>query len=244
MQSVIIWKHIVKDVDIQTYISNCGIQWKFITDYAPWKGGFYERLVGLTKRSLRKTLGRSKMSDKELVTIIAEIEAILNSRPLTYVDADINSGCALTPSHFFSLNQKTGCPPVNIEDINLIDSSTKLIEAWKKGQNRLDNFWNVWSTEYLHVLRERKSIQLKPIKGEVRRKPKVNEIVIVNEENQPRGRWKLAKVQKLIISDIDQKCRGVQLLLPSGLLIKRPLKLIYPLEMNDDSDVQGENSAS
>ena len=185
-----IWKHIVRDNDVQTYVANSGIHWKFIIDYAPWKGGFYERLVGLTKRNLHKSLGKSKLSHKELITIITEIEAIINSRPLTYVDADINSGHALTPSHFLSLNQKTGCPNIDTGDVNLVDSSTKLIEMWKRGQDRLDNFWNVWSTEYLHVLKERKATKLKPVKGEVRGKPELGEIVIVKEENQHRGRWR------------------------------------------------------
>ena len=239
-----IWKHIVRDNDVQSYVANGGIQWKFITDYAPWKGGFYERLVGLTKRSLRKSLGKSKLSNKELITIITEIEAIINSRPLTYVDADINSGYALTPSHFISLNQKTGCPNIDTGDVNLVDSSTKLIEMWKRGQNRLDNFWNVWSTEYLNVLRERKVTKLKPVKGEVRRKPEVCEIVIIKEENQPRGRCKIAKVQRLIISEIDNKHRAAQLLLPSGLMIKRPFKFIYPIEMNDETNIEEEKHAS
>ena len=172
-----IWKHIVRDVDVQSYIANHGIQWKFITEYAPWKGGFYERLVGLTKRSLRKALGRLKASRTELLTIITEVEAILNGRPLTYIDADINSGHALTPAHFLSLNQKTGYPDVDINDVNLIDSSTKLVEIWKKGQDQLNNFWKIWLTEYLQGLRERKSYKLKPVKGEVRRKPIIGEII-------------------------------------------------------------------
>ena len=240
-----IWKHVVRDVDIQSYVANEGIQWKFITDMAPWKGGFYERLVGLTKRSLRKALGRSKASNQELVTIISECEAIINSRPLTYVDADINSGHSLTPGHFLSLNQKTGYPNIEIRDSNTIDLGTKLIKMWKTGQDQLSNFWNIWLTEYLQVLRERKTYQLKPIKGEVRRKPNVGETVIIKEEYQPRGKWKLATVQRLIESDVDKKHRAAQLLLPSGLLIKRPFKLIFPLEMNnDDKDEEGKNNAS
>ena len=178
------------------------------------------------------------------MTIITKIEAIINSRPLTYVQADINSGYALTPSHFLSLNQKTGCPNIDTGVVNLVDSSTKLIEMWKRGQDRLDNFWNVWSTEYLHVLREKKATKLKPVKGEVRRKPELGEIVIVKEENQHRGRWKIAKVQRLIISEIDNKHRAVQLLLPSRLMIKRPFKFIYSIEMNDETNIEEEKLVS
>ena len=51
-----VWKQVIRSEDVQNYISNSAIHWKFITELAPWMGGFYERLVGLVKRSLRKTL--------------------------------------------------------------------------------------------------------------------------------------------------------------------------------------------
>jgi hypothetical protein len=57
----IVWSDIVQSEDIFTYSSNTGIKWRFITERAPWMGGFYERLVGLTKRSLRKAIGKMLM---------------------------------------------------------------------------------------------------------------------------------------------------------------------------------------
>ena len=51
----------------------------------------------------------------------------------------------------------------------------------------------------------RESCQLRPIKGEVRRLPKIGECVIVKEDLQPRGKWKIARVDKLLNSDIDKK---------------------------------------
>lgn len=75
------------------YAVGQGIQWKFIVELAPWMGGFYERMVGLTKRSLQKT------TEKQLVMILAEVEAVINSHPLVYVDDDnhdINSELTLT----------------------------------------------------------------------------------------------------------------------------------------------------
>ncbi|CAC5363808.1 unnamed protein product [Mytilus coruscus] len=52
-----VWENtIIKNEIVQNYMSSYGIQCKFITELAPWMGGFYERLVGLVKRCLRKTL--------------------------------------------------------------------------------------------------------------------------------------------------------------------------------------------
>ena len=76
-----IWMNSTNMEDIQSFVSNKGIQWKYIVDYAPWTGGFYERMVGMTKRALKKSLGKSNANGIELRTLLVEIEAMLNTRP-------------------------------------------------------------------------------------------------------------------------------------------------------------------
>ena len=85
---------------ISTFLTNRAVKWQFITERAPWWGGFYERLVGSVKRCLKKTLGKASLNYIELNTILTEVEAVLNSRPLTYTYTDIEDGSPLTPSHF------------------------------------------------------------------------------------------------------------------------------------------------
>ena len=51
----------------------------------PLGGRFYERLVGMVKKSMKKAIGRKHYSLEHLITLLTEIEAVLNSRPLTYV---------------------------------------------------------------------------------------------------------------------------------------------------------------
>ena len=70
-------------------LSRKGVTWRFIPKRAPWFGGFWERLIGLTKASIKKVLGRSYVSLLDLQTIVVEVEAILNDRPLTYVSSDL-----------------------------------------------------------------------------------------------------------------------------------------------------------
>ena len=165
--------------EVQSFMSSKSITWKFVTEYAPWQGGFYERLVGMTKRSLRKSLGRSKVSGSELYTLLTEIEAMLNSRPLVYLDDDINSEEAITPSHFMSANIRTGIPDIEEEYEPKEYSGRMIIDNWRKGQLKLQGFWQAWISEYLPTLRERHSLQMKAVKGEVVRSPVVGEVVIV-----------------------------------------------------------------
>ena len=91
---------------------------------------------------------------------------MLNSRSLIFVGEDIDSGFALTPSDFLSLNPKTGTPELQVDDIdpeNLphVSTTQHLLDTWKKGQKHLNAFWQTWCDEYLLSLRERTQTHLK-----------------------------------------------------------------------------------
>lgn len=106
-----IWKVLQED-GFQDFIANQRIRWKFIVQAAPWWGGWWERLIGTVKTALRKVLGRSCLSSEELSTILTEVEAVLNSRPLTYSDNDPSEPTAITPAHFLVGHQLTTLPEV------------------------------------------------------------------------------------------------------------------------------------
>ena len=86
--------------EIQSYFSGGGIKWSFIVELSLWMGGFYERLVGLVKRSLQKTVGRKLLSNDQMHTVVKEVESVVNARPLVYIGDDIDSTITITPSHF------------------------------------------------------------------------------------------------------------------------------------------------
>ena len=184
-----LWKNVTKNIDVKSYIADSGIIWKYTVEYAPWKGGFYERLIGITKRSLRKSFGKSTLNRIELVTLLTETEGTINRRPLLYVSDDINSSQVITPAHFTIINHKTGAPDVEEEFYPEQNLSETLLGTWKRGQYYLNQFWEIWLSEYMPALRERGAFQMKPTRGEVNRKPNRGEIVIVKEERFTT--WKL-----------------------------------------------------
>ena len=86
-------------------------------------------------------------------------------------------------------------------------------------------------------------IEHETCQGGIFRKPRIGEVVIIKEDGVPRGNWKLAKVKTLIQSDIDGIYRAATLVTSSGKILKRPLRLLYPLEgSNDDTHSLNEKS--
>ncbi|GBO18374.1 hypothetical protein AVEN_130645-1 [Araneus ventricosus] len=95
-----IW-NILNHPDVKNFYSFNGIKWQYIVERAAWWGGFYERMVRTVKTALRKTLGKSCLTVEQLLTVLIEIEGMINSRPITYVGSDTEEPTALTPAHFF-----------------------------------------------------------------------------------------------------------------------------------------------
>ena len=89
--------------------------------HAPWFGGFWERLIGLTKSSLRKTLRRTHATIESLQTIVVEVEALLNDHPLAYSSSDIGDPEPITLSHLLRGRRITTLPHTRIEDDEVKD---------------------------------------------------------------------------------------------------------------------------
>ena len=87
-----------KAVEVQNFMCYSGIKWNFILEKSPWWGGFYERMVRSIKNTLNKVVGISSLDYEQLNTVLVEIENVINSRPLTYMN-DENLGESLTSYH-------------------------------------------------------------------------------------------------------------------------------------------------
>ncbi|GFU34865.1 integrase catalytic domain-containing protein [Trichonephila clavipes] len=97
------------------------ISWKFIPPRAPWWGGFWERLIGLVKRTLRKTLGKTSLNHEEMYTVLCDCESLINYRPLTYVTDDVEDLEPLTPAMFLNDIREIGVPELDQIDENKLN---------------------------------------------------------------------------------------------------------------------------
>ena len=80
------------------HLSSINCEWRFIPARAPWFDAIWKRLIGILKAGLRKVLGRALVNFDELHTILTELEATINDRPLTYANSDFNELEPITPS--------------------------------------------------------------------------------------------------------------------------------------------------
>ena len=139
------WQQPISHENMQRFTSHVRIKWKFIIEFSPWMGGFYERLVGMVKSSLRKVIQIKFLTTTQFRTYAIECEHILNSRLLVYIDDDISSTEAIKPNHFLCLNPQN-LAPILEDDGNpdfkpQMESSNELLEIWRKGQSYLNEFW-------------------------------------------------------------------------------------------------------
>ncbi|XP_071631880.1 uncharacterized protein [Temnothorax longispinosus] len=86
--------------EIQTSLAQQKITWSFIPPRAPHFGGLWEAAVKIAKRHLNSVTQGRVLTFEEYATLLAEIEAILNSRPLTPLSSDPTDLSVLTPAHF------------------------------------------------------------------------------------------------------------------------------------------------
>ena len=133
---------------ITDFCSHLGIEWRFIPERTPHFGGLWEAAVKSTKMHLRHIVGEVKLTFEELSTVLAQIEACLNSRPLVPLNTPDEDGIeALTPGHFL-----IGRPLCALPDPSSSYRQLSLLKCWDLCQNLSRHFWKRWSAEYLTTL--------------------------------------------------------------------------------------------
>ncbi|KIH61600.1 Pao retrotransposon peptidase [Ancylostoma duodenale] len=210
------------------------------------EGGFYERLIKDVKRSLFKALGRKVVDEDSLTTVLTEVEACLNERPLTYQETELDEMTPLRPVDFLQNRltvtyqidpcQDDRDDPNSFPAAELAKLRTKkeAEAALKSSCIMVDKFWKTWNEAYLTSLREHhkryiaqgRSSQVSPLPGQV---------VLLQDPLRPRNTWKMGRITAVETSG-DGEVRQVLLRLPSGNIVKRPINVLIPLELGQTEE--------
>ncbi|GFU84539.1 integrase catalytic domain-containing protein [Trichonephila clavipes] len=150
----------------------------FIPPQVPWWGGFWERVIGLVKRTLRKTLGRTSLNHEEMYTVLCDYESLINFRPLIYVTDDVKDLKPLTPAMFLHDIGEIGVPELDQIDENKLNK--RLLY-----QNRIQNDPRKrFRVEHLGQLRKTRNIKGENTLSE-------GDIVLVGDDHIKSVNWNL-----------------------------------------------------
>ena len=194
-----------------SFVSSRGIEWKYIPERSPNFGGLWESTVKSMKTYFRKVTANVKLTYEEASTVLIQIEACLNSRPLTSVLTDNEGIEVLTPGHFL-----IGQPLMAVPDPpSSYNTSITLLRRWQLCQSIVRQFWSRWSCEYLINLNRFHKWRCPS------RNIEVGDVVIIREDNTSPTQWPLARVIR-IHKGKDGYMRVVDLKTPKGKY-RRPI---------------------
>lgn len=160
-----------------------GIEWRFNPPAASHMGGVWERMIRTTRRILQMLLGEQTVNDECLLTLMTEVEKIINDRPLTTPSSHSADLHPLTPNDLLLLRPNASIPT------GVYDKLANYSRRWyHQAQYLADVFWKRWVHEYLPALQQRHKWQ------HIERNFRTNDIVLVSDETVPRGKWPLARI--------------------------------------------------
>ena len=221
------------DPDIQDLLARRKLLWIYSASLAPWWGGFWERMVRSVKDLLRRTNGRACLFYDELEVNLIEIESVINARPLSYIGEGADDSLPITPNQFLN-NRRSTCatpePAVNL--LAPTSTSQDLVEMDKDRREYVSDVCARFISDYVMQLDNFQS------KGKSGRQIRLNEIVLIHDEDTKRLMWSTGLVTELRKSR-DGLIRSVVLRTPNGNYINRAIQCLYPLEvrMDDPEDV-------
>lgn len=204
---------------VQAFAAKEGIKFHFTPSYAPVFAGLAEAAVKSMKFHLKRIVLDAVLTYEQLCTVLCQIEAILNSRPILPLSEDINDYCYLTPGHFLVGTALTMYPETDISETN-----TNRVNFWQQCVQIKQRFWKAWYKYYLNTLQNRNKW--------CNSMPNVTEgtLVLMREPNAPPLTWPMARVVKTFPGN-DGKVRAFQLKTADGKMYNRSLQSICVLPM-------------
>ncbi|XP_062538265.1 uncharacterized protein LOC134206550 [Armigeres subalbatus] len=197
------------------------IAWFFIPPEAPNFGGLWEAAVKSAKYHLKRTLKDTQLAFEEYVTVLTQVEAILNSRPLYATSPDADDPEVLTPGHFL-----VGRPLTAIIEPSYQDVSANRLGRWQFLQRLRENFWKKWKNDYLQTLQQRTKNQIRKLNL------RQGMIVLLEDQNLPPMSWKLGRIVRTYPGS-DELVRTVDVEV-GGTVYKRPATRIAVLPIQDN----------
>lgn len=204
---------------IMTVASAVGTKWILNAPSFPNANGCAENCIKGSKSLIKRVVGDQILTFEEFATLLCRVEAVLNSRPITFVSADPNDQdlCYLTPGHFIVGREMLFAP----EQPERPDG--KLMDRWRRVRQISQSFWNSYFKSYLNSFMQRdkwsKSVE----------NIKCGDIVYITSENAAPLSWPIGRIVEVypnqkdnVVRVVKVRCRGKEYVRPVNRLINIP----------------------
>ena len=139
-----------------------------------------------TKTHLKRVVSTVKLTFDEFNTVLTQIEACLNSRPLTPVNTADDDGIeVITPGHFLVRKSPTALP-----DLQLSYRSVSLLRRWHLCQCLVRHFWQRWCNEYLSSINKYNKWH------HPTRNVAIGDVIVLQESGIIPTQWSLGRVME------------------------------------------------
>ncbi|KAI7802674.1 hypothetical protein IRJ41_016809, partial [Triplophysa rosa] len=170
-----------QDPEFKGFLQDQGCTWVFNSPHSSHMGGVWERLIRVARRILDALLFKTdstRLSHEVLVTLMSEVMAIMNARPLVPVSSDPDMPNVLSPATLLTQKLETVSAPKGEYDLKDLYN-----KQWRQVQSLADAFWKCWRQEYLTTLQQRRKWQID--------KPnlQVGDVVLLKDALLKRNEW-------------------------------------------------------
>lgn len=177
---------------VKKYLDQEGSTWILNPPHSSHRGGVWERMIGVTRRildSMLQDLPGGGLTHEVLTTFMAEVSAIINSRPLVPLSTDPINPTPLSPS--LLLTQKSDC----VVDVVIPPDVKDMYRAqWKRVQILAEQFWKRWRTEFIQTLQVRRKWTSE------QREMKCGDVILLRDKQVIRNMWPMGVVTKIVPS--------------------------------------------
>lgn len=210
---------------ITKWLGNQEVVWKFIPPRSSHFRGIWEAAVKSFKFHLIRVTKGTLFTFEQFNTLIIEIEAVLNSRPLTPISQNPEDLTVLTPSHFL-----IGGSLYSVPESDFTNTPDNRLSKWQHIQKIKRDFWNRWRKEYLNELNQRSKWKLRG-----QNNIQIDTLVLIKEDNSPPLCWPLGRVVE-IHSGSDNIVRVVTVKTATGCY-KRNVRSLAILPIESDNSL-------
>ena len=209
--------------ELKEFTAEKGMEWQFVTPAAPHHNGCAEALVKSAKKALKIAIGEQTLTPFELYTCFLEAANLMNQRPIGRIPNDPDDGCFLCPNDILLGRASTTVPQGPFRETKNPRHRVEFI------RRIIDSFWKCWYRDVFPSLVPRKKWKME------RKNVRVDDIVIVQDPNAIRGKWKTGRIVN-VFPGKDGRKRNVKVKMATSLY-ERPttnIAVLYPAEGYDD----------